>query len=228
MARAEVSSAQAPAGARPAARAGAAEVEREEREDREDEAALRAFLGGDQAPFARLMRRHEKAVYGFCLRMLGQRSWAEDATQEVFLRVVRSVDRWRPSARVRSWIFSIARNHCIDELRKAKHRKTDSLDRTLEGGETVGARVADEGGPGPERGAASAAMRGALLSALAALPDEQREVFVMREQAGMSFREIAAVVAASENTVKSRMRYALSGLRRALAERGITAEDARP
>src|SRR5256885_1023543 len=71
-------------------------------------------------------------------------------------------------------------------------------------------------------------LRPLLQRALLALPAEQREVFVLREQAGLPFKEIAELVAANENTVKSRMRYALLGLRKALADEGVTAEDAEP
>ena len=78
----------------------------------------------------------------------------------------------------------------------------------------------------PGRGAESIRLRPVLQKALLSLPPEQREVFVLREQAGVPFREIAAMVGVNENTVKSRMRYALLGLRKALAEEGVTAADA--
>ena len=80
--------------------------------------------------------------------------------------------------------------------------------------------------PSPDRAAASAQLRPMLQRALLSLPPEQREVFVLREQAGIAFKEIAELVGVNENTVKSRMRYALLGLRKALAELGVTAEDA--
>ncbi|HYZ88023.1 MAG TPA: sigma-70 family RNA polymerase sigma factor, partial [Myxococcales bacterium] len=82
------------------------------------------------------------------------------------------------------------------------------------------------GGPMPDRGAASAQLRPILQRALSSLPPEQREVFVLREQVGLSFKEIAELSGVNENTVKSRMRYALLGLRKALAEEGVTAADA--
>jgi RNA polymerase sigma-70 factor, ECF subfamily len=78
----------------------------------------------------------------------------------------------------------------------------------------------------PDRSAASAQLRLILQRALLSLPPEQREVFVLREQAGIAFKEIAELVGVNENTVKSRMRYALVALRKALAEEGVTAADA--
>src|SRR5437588_83454 len=83
-------------------------------------------------------------------------------------------------------------------------------------------------GASPDRAADSARLRPLLQRALLSLPAEQREVFVLREQAGLPFKEIADLVGANENTVKSRMRYALLGLRKALADEGVTAEDAEP
>jgi RNA polymerase sigma-70 factor (ECF subfamily) len=159
--------------------------------------------------------------------MLGERTAAEDAFQEVFIKVAKGARDWERQARVTTWIYTIARNHCIDALRKARYRQTASLDQPLHDGDgpTLGERVVDEDGPGPDRGAASRQLRAPLLEALAALPAEQREVFVMREQAGMQFRDIAEAVGVPENTVKSRMRYALEHLRTHLGRLGITRED---
>ncbi|MEL7371764.1 MAG: RNA polymerase sigma factor [Myxococcota bacterium] len=192
----------------------------------EDARLMGRFKKGDAKAFEALLRRYRKSVYNFCLRMLGQASAAEDAMQEVFLKVVRSAARWERQARVSTWIFTIARNHCIDALRKESYRKTASLDQTLkeqsDGGVTLGDQVSDEVGLGPDRGAESLRLRHVLTEAIAALSAEQREVFVMREYAGMPFKEIAKVVGVSENTVKSRMRYALENLRNALNKKGVS------
>ncbi len=183
------------------------------------------FKRGDAKAFEVLLRRHRKSIYNFCLRMLGHPTAAEDAMQEVFLKVVRSAGGWEKKAKVSTWIFAIARNHCIDAQRKAHYRKTASLDQSLKGerdeGSTLGDRVSDEG-PGPDRAAESLRLREVLAEAIQRLAPEQREVFVMREYAGMPFKEIAEVVGVPENTVKSRMRYALEHLRDALKARGIS------
>lgn len=234
MARAQLGTVSAPtrsAAPRARAPAGPSEAVREAL-DAEDAEAFAAFLAGDSGALGRVLHRYQKPIFNFCSRMLGHRGAAEDATQEVFLKVVRSVERYEPSSKVRTWIFAIARNHCIDELRKAKFRKTESLDQPLagmdEGGATLGSRIAAPGVADPDRGAESERLRSRLVQALATLPEEQREVFVMREQAGLPFKDIAEVVGAPENTVKSRMRYALQGLRAALERAGVTAGDARP
>lgn len=183
------------------------------------------FKAGEAKAFELLLQRHKKGVYNFCLRMLGDRTGAEDATQEVFLRIVRSAKDWERQAKFTTWLYTVARNHCIDAIRKASYRKTASLDHSLKEGEedgpSLGERVADQEAVTPDRGAESNRLRLKLAAAIGALPEEQREVFVMREYAGMPFKDIAEVVGVPENTVKSRMRYALEHLRTALAAQGI-------
>lgn len=186
---------------------------------------MAAFKRGDARAFERLLKRHQKPVFNFCLRMVGHREAAHDATQEVFLKVVRNAKTWERQAKFTTWLFTLARNHCIDALRKASHRKTASLDQSLKGAEdsgaTLGDLVADEASVTPDRGAESLRLRGTLAAAIQSLSEEQREVFVMREYAGMPFKDIAEVVGVPENTVKSRMRYALEHLRGFLAEHGV-------
>jgi RNA polymerase sigma-70 factor (ECF subfamily) len=190
---------------------------------------MHAYKKGDARAFERLLQKHKKPVYNFCVRMLQERSAAEDAMQEVFLRVVRSAKEWQQNAKFTTWLYTIARNHCIDALRKATHRKTASLDQTLQDGEeqgsTLGDRMSDEEAVTPDRGAESARLRKKLALAIASLSEEQREVFVMREYSGMPFKDIAAVVGVPENTVKSRMRYALEHLKAHLARQGVRADN---
>jgi RNA polymerase sigma-70 factor, ECF subfamily len=197
--------------------------------EKEDARLMHAYKKGDAKAFERLLQRHKKPVYNFCLRMLQERSAAEDAMQEVFLRVVRSAKDWQQNAKFTTWLYTIARNHCIDALRKAGHRKTASLDQTFEEGEeqgpTLGDRLGDEESITPDRGAESARLRRKLTEAIASLSEEQREVFVMREYAGMPFKDIATVVGVPENTVKSRMRYALEHLKSHLAKLGVRADN---
>jgi RNA polymerase sigma-70 factor, ECF subfamily len=206
----------------------APDQEAREKLEAEDAQLMTLFKKGDTKAFEKLLARHKKAVFNFCLRMVGDKSAAEDALQEVFLKVVKSAKSWERQAKFTTWLYTIARNHCIDALRKASYRKTASLDQSLNGSEddgaTLGDRVRDEEGISPDRGAESGRLRPKLEKALASLPEEQREVFVMREYAGMPFKDIASVVGVPENTVKSRMRYALEHLRTHLKKQGIGPE----
>jgi RNA polymerase sigma-70 factor (ECF subfamily) len=181
------------------------------------------YQAGDERAFEVLLGRHRGPVHNFLVRFAGDRARAEDLLQETWLKVVSASPRWERKARFTTWLYAIARNVAVDEARRAAHRKADPLDGTADprgGGRSHLETVAD-GGLAPDRAAESALLRPRLEAALRALPDEQREVFVLREYAGLPFAEIAEVTGTPENTVKSRMRYALEALRRKLEELGV-------
>ena len=179
------------------------------------------FQGGDRAAFAVLVRRHQSPLYNFALRHLGSGPAAEEVVQDAFVRVVKNAGDFKHEARFSTWLYTIARNLCTDEARKRVHRKHPSLDQPRRGteaaGPTLGEQTAD-GRANAEGAAVSAEIRARVVDALATLPEEQREVFLLREVSGLSFKDIAEVVGAPENTIKSRMRYALERLQGALSE----------
>ena len=191
--------------------------------DETDEQLMRRFQRGEARAFETLMLRHRTAVYSFLLRLTGERTRAEDLAQETFLRLVKGAAAWEPRAAVRTWLFAIARNLAVDAARRQVFRATESLDATAGDGE--GPRHAPPAAtdPGPDEAAEAAQLRPKLEAALASLPLEQREVFLLREHAGLSFPEIAEATGVNENTVKSRVRYALLALRERLAADGIVA-----
>ncbi|MFL5247381.1 MAG: RNA polymerase sigma factor [Myxococcales bacterium] len=194
--------------------------------ERTDEELLAEFQQGDASAFERLLARHRAPLYTFLVRMIGDRERAEDLAQDTFLRIVKGAQAWEQRSRFQSWMYAIARNLCADLARRDRFRKSESLDaEPAEGGATIADGLADPG-PGPDRAAESERLRPILEKALLSLPVDQREIFILREQAGLPFREIAEIVSANENTVKSRMRYALVALRKALAEAGVDADSA--
>lgn len=182
-----------------------------------------AFKAGDARAFESLVRRHRTPVFNFILRYTGHRARAEDVLQETWLKVVRSAREYEPKAKFTTWLYTIARNLCVDSARKESYRQAASLEAPVAEGDE--GRPLGEGLPdtaaSPERGAHNARVRPLLERALSSLPEEQREVFILREYSGIPFKDIAEVTGVSENTVKSRMRYALEGLRRRLAELGV-------
>lgn len=188
-----------------------------------------AFKSGDARAFSTLVSRHRQPVFNFILRYVGHRQRAEDLLQETWLKVVRSSSEWEPKARFTTWVYTIARNLCVDSARKEAFRATDSLDAPTSGeqgaeGPSRGELVADEAQATPDRGAHNARLRPLLERAISSLPAEQREVFLLREYHGIGFKEIAEVTGVNENTVKSRMRYALEGLRKKLGDLGVDGE----
>ena len=180
------------------------------------------YQGGDRSAFAALGRRHKTAVYNFILRHIRSPSVAEDLTQDVFVRVVQSAADFRHSARFTTWAYTIARNLCIDQSRKAKLRRHPSLDQpggADEDGPSLGERMADEHHSRTvDRSAIGREVGSHIQRAVDELPEDQREVFLLREVANIPFKDIATMIGVPENTVKSRMRYALERLQRALAE----------
>ncbi|HEY3233437.1 MAG TPA: RNA polymerase sigma factor [Polyangiaceae bacterium] len=192
------------------------------RSEATDEMLMVRYQRGDRQAFAELLSRYEAQIYNFSLRQLRQAGNAEDVTQEVFLRVVQKAAEFKHEARFSTWLYTIARNLCIDELRKYSHRRHASLDQPgpSEGGErTLGEQVPDLGSrSNVERNALSSEVQRRILEAVDELPDEQREVFLLRQLADLPFKEIAAATGVGENTVKSRLRYALDRLQQALGE----------
>jgi RNA polymerase sigma-70 factor (ECF subfamily) len=188
--------------------------------DDSDESLMLRYRDGDVRAFELLVTRHRKALFNFILRFVRDTAQAEDVTQETFLRLVKGADAYERQAKFTTWLYTIARNLCVDASRRGKHRKAASLDAPIgdeDGSATLLDLVAD-GGAAVDRQAQSRELAVRLRQAIEALPDEQREIFLLREVADLQFNEIANVVGCPENTVKSRMRYALEKLREALEE----------
>lgn len=183
------------------------------------------FRRGDTQAFSILLERHRRGVFHFVLRFLGQQEAAEDALQEVFLRVVKNAAKYERRAKFTTWLYTIARNHCIDASRKAKYRRARSLSDPIgsEEGRTL-EEVIEGHEPDPARGTHNRRLKGAIHEALQELAPEQREVFLLREHSGLAFKEIGEITGVSENTVKSRMRYALEKLRESLSAGGFLPE----
>jgi RNA polymerase sigma-70 factor (ECF subfamily) len=189
------------------------------RSDASDEMLMVRYQRGDREAFAELVRRYSGPIYNFSVRHLRQAPLAEDVTQEVFLRLVQKAAEFKHEARFSTWLYTIARNLCIDHLRKLKHRRHASLDNSGSDEAPLAERLAAGGiDADTERSAVSIEVLHAIETAVDALPEEQREVFLLREIANMPFKEIATATGVGENTVKSRMRYALDRLQQALAE----------
>jgi RNA polymerase sigma-70 factor (ECF subfamily) len=187
-----------------------------------DEALMAAYQKGDLGAFAELVARHERRLWNFLRRFVKDGATAEDLLQEVFLRMIKAAPEWQPTAKVTTWLYTIARNLCTDHARRMVFRDATSLDGSGARSEDSGARPLMDRIPAPGHGTDREAIGHEIADrideAVAALPVEQREVFLMREVMDMPFAEIAAAVGVSEPTVKSRMRYALERLRVALDE----------
>jgi RNA polymerase sigma-70 factor, ECF subfamily len=192
------------------------------REEVTDEVLMMRFQGGDRAAFGMLVRRQKTPLYNFIVRQIRVPQVAEDLVQDVFVKIVQNAADFKHEARFSTWAYAIARNVCIDHLRKMSLRKHPSLDQPSkadEDGPTLGERTADPTpGAQVERSAIGGEMQVRIVKAVEQLPEEQREVFLLREVGHVPFKDIAEMTGVSENTVKSRMRYALERLQDALSE----------
>jgi RNA polymerase sigma-70 factor (ECF subfamily) len=185
----------------------------ERTDGRSDEQLMRDWAGGDGQAFERLFERHRRVVHTFLLQHSGSRAAAEDLFQEVFLRVVRGRDAFQAErGSFRTWLFTIARNTLTDRWRRrGREPAVDGAERALE---QIAVAGPDSNPLALLRGEE---LRTRIVAALEGLPAEQREVFLLRELVGLGFQDVAEVTGCRVPTAKSRMRYALEGLRRALA-----------
>ena len=187
-----------------------------------NEVLMLRFQDGERNAFAELVRRHKTPIYNFILRQLRNKTTAEDLVQDVFVRVVKNARSFKHEARFTTWVYSIARNLCIDHLRKMSLRRHPSLDHAAgkdPDGPTLGDRVATtHPSAAADRSTMSTDIGARICAAVEELPPEQREVFLLRQLGKVPFKEIAKMTSVPENTVKSRMRYALERLQDALSD----------
>ena len=170
-----------------------------------DHALARRACAGEVAAFEDLYRRHAGRVHGVIARLFGGRSGqTEELAQDAFVRAWQALPQWRPEAAINTWLFQIARNLAIDHLRRRKSVQFVSDD-------AAGIDLPQEG-PGPEAQAQTAQQYRLLEAALQQITPEHREIMLLREVEGLSYDEIAQVLAINPGTVKSRIaraRYAL-------------------
>ncbi|WP_249300325.1 RNA polymerase sigma factor [Feifania hominis] len=174
---------------------------------------------GDRDAFAHLVRLYEKKVYNIALRMCQNPEDANDVSQEVFLRVYRSIHSFKGESTFSTYLYRVAVNLSIDFMRKNRRRQGDVSLYQGEDGEEYELNLPDRSGS-PEELAERREQRRALLGCIAALPERHRQMIVLRDLSGLSYDEIARVMQCNEGTVKSRISRAREALRRELVKNG--------
>ncbi|MDO9405640.1 MAG: sigma-70 family RNA polymerase sigma factor [Polaromonas sp.] len=169
--------------------------------------------------FDTLYARHELSVWRYVFRSVRSQAVADDLLQDVWFAVARNAPHYQPTARFRTWLFTIAHHRLVDHFRTARnHASLDAGADDEEGGSALADTLAADSGFGPVRQLQSREQATALLEAIEQLPAEQREAFLLQAEAGMSVEEIASTTGVNFETAKSRLRYARSNLRRQLQE----------
>ncbi len=189
---------------------------------RSDEQLMLDYGAGDGAAFAFLFDRHERAVYRFLLRSLGgDAARADDLLQEVWLAVIRNASAYEPRARFTTWLFAIVRTRLIDHWRSLRHDVSIDAANDPDGDDGATAlveRIAGARGDEPEVRAMSGAQARAFIAEVERLPAAQREALLLHLEGELTLDEIAQLTGVGMETAKSRLRYALAKLRRALEE----------
>ncbi|MGA8204275.1 MAG: RNA polymerase sigma factor [Woeseiaceae bacterium] len=173
-----------------------------------DDGALMLLYGdGDVAAFETLYRRHNDALYRYLLRLSRSPDAAEDIFQEVWSKIIRARQTYRPTAQFKTFLYRVARNCFIDYIRRNRRHE-----------QTVELAPEHQPDPGelPDALTERSLARRRLAAALLELPDEQRDVFLLREEGGFSLEQIASITDSNRETVKSRLRYAVNKLRAAI------------
>jgi RNA polymerase sigma-70 factor (ECF subfamily) len=167
------------------------------------------YRDGDAGAFEALYGRHRAGVFRYVLRQVGLRSAAEEVFQEIWMNIISSRARYRVEARFATFLYHVAHNCVVDHFRRKTPLHLISLDDDPGEVQQIAGPERDQ----PERAAALRQSAAKFLNALALLPPEQREAFLLHEEGGLSLEEIAAVTGTGRETVKSRLRYALAKLR---------------
>lgn len=184
-----------------------------------DQALLNSYLQGDRSAISRLIERHSRRVRDYIRMMVKDNDVADDILQETFIKAVRVIDegRYTDNGKFLSWIMRIAHNQVIDYFRAQKQNR--QVNESNAGYNVLGTlRFAEKN---VEDRMVADQIEADIRSLVEMLPDEQREVVMMRYYSGLSFKEIAEQTNVSINTALGRMRYALINLRKMIREKNL-------
>jgi RNA polymerase sigma factor (sigma-70 family) len=183
-----------------------------------DAQLVESCLRGDGPSWEEIVRRHTRRVYNLCYRFTGNTAAAEDLSQEVFLRVYRTLGSYQPQyGAFATWLTSVTRNLLVDHYRRTRRdRLTDSIEDAMP-------QLEEKHSPArsPDRLAEGAELSAQLQRGLARLPPELREAVILRDLQGLEYSEIRTVLQVPEGTVKSRINRGRIELARILEEMGV-------
>ncbi|HEX5434068.1 MAG TPA: sigma-70 family RNA polymerase sigma factor [Candidatus Angelobacter sp.] len=190
-------------------------------EDQQTGALVQRCLAGDAAAWEGIVHLYNRRVYNLCYRFTNSPDDAEDLTQEVFIRIYRTLGSYAvEKGAFNTWLTTLTRNLLVDHFRRSKHdRMTDSMDANLGDGEdapTLSEKLPDRG-PAPDDRLATSETQQMVRAALARLSPDLREAVILRDLQDMDYKDIAQVLRVPEGTVKSRINRGRMELARLLS-----------
>ncbi len=183
-----------------------------------DQELIDLYLNGNEKAFEILLRRHKSRIYTSIYIFCKDSQLAEDIFQEVFIKIINTLrsGRYNHEGKFLQWALRIAHNLCVDYFRRDKRRPTVGQTDEYDIFNVIG--LSDES---PEQSIMRSQVHERIRYLVDSLPNEQREVGVLRHYADMSFKEIASLTRVSINTALGRMRYALINMRRMVEEKDL-------
>jgi RNA polymerase sigma-70 factor (ECF subfamily) len=168
-----------------------------------DAALMLRVKQGDRAAFTELVEKYKQPVINLIYRTLRDATEAEDLAQNVFVQVYKSAGRYRTTARFTTWLFTIARNLCLNEIRRRSRHPADSLDATPAGDDAPPAQFEDRKVESPPERLLQGELEEKIQEALAELPENQRTAILLCRQDELSYEEIAEILGCSLSATKS-------------------------
>lgn len=173
-----------------------------------DQELMRLVQAGDFAPASEVFERYSARIYNFAYRFLRNQEAAEDATQEVFVKMLKYANQFHGDAKLSTWLFSITANLCRDYLRKSDNKPKESEETLL---------TLPSSELGPDRRLEARETEERVQKALEMLTPEQREAILLSRYQGLSYAEIAQIAGCSEGAIKTRVFRAMETLKKYLS-----------
>jgi len=186
-----------------------------ERAESSDEELMLGYRDGDAGAFDTLYARHKGGLYRYLLRQCRDAAVAEELFQDVWMNLIRARAGYTVQAKFTTYLYRLAHNRLIDHYRRHSNAIVVSFEE--EGGEAV-LELPDDRAPPAENALDVKRQAARLMALIAALPDAQREAFLLQQEGSMSVEEIARATGVTRETAKSRLRYALAKLRQGMRE----------
>jgi len=187
-----------------------------------DAELVNRFKEGDRDAFSEIVRRYQDRVYTLAFRWMRDRTVAEEVSQDVFLALFRSLERFRGDSQLSTWIYRVVVNHCKNRKLYRHRRKMDqheALEGEPRGDDDGPQRQLPDEGPGTDARVHQEEARELLTTALESLDEDQRQIVILRDIQGLSYEEISDMLGVARGTVKSRLHRARHQLAKVLSRR---------